>query len=39
MSVDERIGLDIDYAEKYSFMYDMWIMAQTPKALIQKDNV
>lgn len=39
MSVSERIGLDIDYAEKYSFMYDMWIMAQTPKALIQKDNV
>ncbi|UYQ95233.1 sugar transferase [Chitinophaga horti] len=39
MSVNERIGLDIDYAEKYSFMYDMWIMAQTPKALIQKDNV
>ncbi|WP_295124203.1 sugar transferase [uncultured Chitinophaga sp.] len=39
MSVNERIGLDIDYAEKYSFMYDMWIMAQTPKALMQKDNV
>lgn len=38
MSVEERITLDIDYAEKYSFLYDMWIMANTPSALIQKTN-
>jgi lipopolysaccharide/colanic/teichoic acid biosynthesis glycosyltransferase len=38
MSVEERINLDIDYADKYSFMYDLWIMANTPSALIQKVN-
>ncbi len=39
MSVDERIGLDIDYAKKNSFFYDMRILANTPGALIQKENV
>jgi lipopolysaccharide/colanic/teichoic acid biosynthesis glycosyltransferase len=39
MSVEERINLDIMYAHKYSFMYDLWIMANTPLALIQKSNV
>ncbi|MGN7723881.1 sugar transferase [Chitinophaga sp. 22620] len=39
MSVDERIRLDIEYAEKHSVMYDMWILANTPTALLQKDNV
>jgi lipopolysaccharide/colanic/teichoic acid biosynthesis glycosyltransferase len=39
MSVEERIALDIDYSRQHSFTYDMWIMANTPKALIQKDNV
>ncbi len=39
MSVNERISLDIDYATKYSFIYDMWILANTPGALIQKENV
>lgn len=39
MSVQERIALDIDYSRSHSFTYDMWIMANTPKALIQKDNV
>ena len=39
MSVEERINLDIMYADKYSFMYDLWIMANTPFALIQKSNV
>jgi lipopolysaccharide/colanic/teichoic acid biosynthesis glycosyltransferase len=39
MSVDERIRLDIEYAEKHSVLYDMWILASTPNALIQKDNV
>lgn len=39
MSVEERINLDIDYAYKNSFTYDMWLMVNTPRALIQKDNV
>jgi lipopolysaccharide/colanic/teichoic acid biosynthesis glycosyltransferase len=39
MSAQERIALDIDYSNQHSFTYDMWIMANTPKALIQKDNV
>jgi lipopolysaccharide/colanic/teichoic acid biosynthesis glycosyltransferase len=39
MSVDERIKLDITYARKYSFLYDAWIIAQTPGALFQKTNV
>ncbi len=39
MSVEERIGLDIVYANRNSFMYDLWIMTQTPTALIQKSNV
>jgi len=39
MSVDERIKLDISYAEKYSFWNDLVIMAQTPFALVQKSNV
>lgn len=38
MSTEERLTLDIDYAEKYNFMYDLWIMANTPSALIQKTN-
>ena len=39
MSVKERVSLDIDYAEKNSFTYDLWILANTPSALLQKDNV
>ena len=38
MSVEERINLDIYYATKYNFAYDLWIMANTPTALIQKTN-
>jgi len=38
MSVEERLTLDLDYAAKYNFMYDLWIMANTPSALIQKTN-
>jgi lipopolysaccharide/colanic/teichoic acid biosynthesis glycosyltransferase len=29
MSAEERIKLDIDYAHKYNFMYDLWIMVNT----------
>ncbi|WP_236652758.1 sugar transferase [Chitinophaga vietnamensis] len=39
MSVEERIGLDISYANRHSFAYDMWIMMNTPFALVQKENV
>jgi lipopolysaccharide/colanic/teichoic acid biosynthesis glycosyltransferase len=39
MSVHERINLDIDYAQKHSFLYDMWIMVNTPTALMQTENV
>jgi lipopolysaccharide/colanic/teichoic acid biosynthesis glycosyltransferase len=38
MSIEERIKLDINYADKYNFLYDLWIMANTPSALIQKTN-
>jgi lipopolysaccharide/colanic/teichoic acid biosynthesis glycosyltransferase len=38
MSIEERINLDIDYADKNNFMYDLWIMANTPSALMQKSN-
>lgn len=38
MSVEERISLDIAYAHKYNFLYDLWIMANTPSALIQRSN-
>ncbi|RFS19612.1 sugar transferase [Chitinophaga silvatica] len=39
MSVEERIELDISYAHQRSFRYDMWLIINTPKALVQKDNV
>ena len=39
MSVKDRVSLDIDYAEKSNFAYDLWIIANTPSALLQKDNV
>jgi lipopolysaccharide/colanic/teichoic acid biosynthesis glycosyltransferase len=39
MSVEERINLDISYARKSTLLYDLWIMAQTPGALIQKTDV
>jgi lipopolysaccharide/colanic/teichoic acid biosynthesis glycosyltransferase len=38
MSVDERISLDIDYANHSNLLFDMWIMAHTPQALMQKTN-
>lgn len=39
MSVEERINIDIDYATKCSFATDFWIIAATPSALLQKENV
>ena len=38
MSVEERINLDIAYANRNNFMYDLWIMANTPTALMQKSK-
>lgn len=38
MSIEERINLDIDYADKHNFAYDLWILANTPNALIQKEE-
>lgn len=39
MSAEERINLDIDYANNNSFVYDLWIMVNTPSALMQKEKV
>jgi lipopolysaccharide/colanic/teichoic acid biosynthesis glycosyltransferase len=39
LSVDERISMDIDYAEKQSLLFDMKILIKTPKELILKNNV
>jgi lipopolysaccharide/colanic/teichoic acid biosynthesis glycosyltransferase len=39
MSVEERINMDIDYASKFNFATDFWIIANTPSALLQKENV
>lgn len=39
MSIEERINLDIEYANRNNFMYDLWLMANTPTALMQKSNV
>ncbi|TDX01909.1 sugar transferase [Dinghuibacter silviterrae] len=39
MSVQERISLDIDYANQHSFFYDLRILLSTPKVLIQKADV
>jgi lipopolysaccharide/colanic/teichoic acid biosynthesis glycosyltransferase len=39
MSVEERISMDIDYASNCNFATDFWIIANTPSALFQKENV
>ena len=39
MSVEERISMDIDYASNCNFATDFWIIANTPSALLQKENV
>ena len=39
MSIEERISLDIAYARNGNLLKDLWIMANTPKALIQKMDV
>lgn len=39
MSDEERIQLDIEYAEKHSFMMDAKIIAKTLPAMIQEESV
>lgn len=39
MSEAERVALDMEYAKKNSFWYDMKIMLKTPTALLQKEDV
>lgn len=39
MSTEERIGLDISYAEKNNFWFDIKLILKTPFALIQEENV
>lgn len=38
MSIEERIHLDINYADKHNFAYDLWILANTPTALLQNEE-
>ena len=38
MSANERIGLDLDYADNSNMLMDMWIMAHTPQAIMQKSK-
>ncbi|MDD3078992.1 MAG: sugar transferase [Paludibacter sp.] len=39
MSADERKQLDIEYAEKFSFWFDMKILIKTIPAMLQHENV
>lgn len=39
MSMQERIDLDISYAENWSFWYDMKLILRTPFSLIQSEDV
>lgn len=39
MSQEERIELDIEYAQKHNFWYDMGLIARTFPAMLQKEAV
>jgi lipopolysaccharide/colanic/teichoic acid biosynthesis glycosyltransferase len=39
MSAEERISLDIKYAEQHSFLMDLKILLKTIPAMIQKESV
>jgi lipopolysaccharide/colanic/teichoic acid biosynthesis glycosyltransferase len=39
MSTEERINLDMTYADQHSFWYDLKIIIKTPFAIIQEENV
>jgi lipopolysaccharide/colanic/teichoic acid biosynthesis glycosyltransferase len=38
MTAEERLSLDINYANNSNFLFDLWIMANTPSAVIQRTN-
>lgn len=39
MSGEKRKLKDVEYARKSNFLFDLWILVQTPLAAIQKENV
>jgi lipopolysaccharide/colanic/teichoic acid biosynthesis glycosyltransferase len=39
MSADERKQLDIEYIQKFSFLYDLKIMIKTIPAMLQRENL
>ena len=39
MSAEERIALDVTYAQKNSFWFDLKLLLKTPFSMIQKENV
>jgi lipopolysaccharide/colanic/teichoic acid biosynthesis glycosyltransferase len=39
MSAEERIALDVTYARKNSFWFDLKLLLRTPFSMIQKENV
>jgi lipopolysaccharide/colanic/teichoic acid biosynthesis glycosyltransferase len=39
MSAEERIALDVTYAQKNSFWFDLKLLLRTPFSMIQKENV
>ncbi len=39
MSEEERVQLDVEYAQKHSFWYDLWILIRTIPAIFQEDDV
>ncbi|HRE50197.1 MAG TPA: sugar transferase [Flavitalea sp.] len=38
MSAEERLDLDIRYADQSNLLFDLWIMLNTPAAVIQRTN-
>ncbi len=39
MSEEERVQLDVEYSQKHSFWYDLWILVRTVPAIFQEDDV
>lgn len=39
IGTENRKKLDIEYAERFNFWLDLWILAKTPLAALQKENV
>lgn len=39
VSADSRKFLDVEYAHRYSFWLDLWILFRTPLAALQQENV